>query len=186
MPLIRIKCRVLLALLLVITSSCVRDVDLDQAENVVLEPVVDLNLVYFNLEGDRFFDLSQNLPVPTLRDTTEIRFLDDTDIQESLKQVDFLFRFTNTVPRAFAVDYRFIGEQNDTTYTFGTTVPVGSVDEPALHEFLEVVEGDAVVELTKANRLVVEVTIEGPDPVLPGSLEMQSAATYYLEITDRE
>ena len=167
-------------------TSCVKDVDVEQAEDIVIQPVVDLNLVFFNLEGQRFYDLNTNLPIPTIRDTTEIRFLDDQDIAESLRRVEFLTRYANSVPREFTIAYRFLSEQNDTTYTFVDRVPMGMVGDTTAVEFLEVIEGDGVAQLTMANRLVVEVNIDAAAPLLPGSLQAESATTYFLEITERE
>lgn len=178
---------VLVALIGLLTIfSCVKDVDLDQAEEVTLRPVVDLNLVFFNLEGGRFYDLNTNTAIPTVRDTTEIRFLDDPDLAESIRRVDFLTRFSNSIPRDFLVTYRFISEASETTFTFENRVPMGIDGQPTLVEFLEVIENEDVQSLTMSNRLVVEVTIDGADPVLTGTIELESATTYYLEITERE
>lgn len=176
----------LLLLLIAVISACVKDTDFDQAEEITLTPVVELDLIFFTLNASDFYDEVNNVPIPTLRDTTEIRFLDDSEVQESLLRADFLFNFTNSIPREFQVDFQFISEMNDTTYVTQTNVLPGTVESPVLTQFEEIVEGEEILQLTSANRVVVSVTIPAANPDLEGLLNLQSKTTYYLEIRDRE
>ncbi|MEL6812751.1 MAG: hypothetical protein AAFP76_15590, partial [Bacteroidota bacterium] len=165
--------------------SCVKDTDFDEAENIALTPVVELDLIYFNAEAGEFFDSITNTSILTLRDTTEIRFLDDSEIQESLKRAEFLFNFTNSIPRTFEVDFQFISEQGEETYATGTMVNPGSEATPVLTQFVQNVEENEILQLTQANRVIVSVTIPSSDATLSGVLNLQSKTTYYLEIRDR-
>ncbi|NND62029.1 MAG: hypothetical protein HKN48_02425 [Flavobacteriaceae bacterium] len=165
--------------------SCVKDVDFDQAEDITATPVVELNLIYFDANANEFFDTITNTPRLTLSDTTEIRFLDDTDFQESLLRAEFFFRFTNSIPRDFLVDFQFLSEQNEETYATATNVLQGSIDTPVITEFTETVEGDQIIELTSADKVVVSVTIPSSDAALEGNLNLKSKTTYYLEIKER-
>lgn len=175
------------SLILIITIiSCVKDVDLDQTENVVLAPVVELNLIYLNLSPSDFSDPETGLPVLTLRDTTEIRFLDDPDISESIRRADFYFRFANSVASEFNVEFSFLSESLDTTYVTQTIVAMGTKGTTSVTEFEEIVLEPEIFDLTRANRVVVSVTLPDADPSLEGNLNLQSKTTYYLEIRDRE
>ncbi|MDC8005598.1 hypothetical protein POV27_16180 [Aureisphaera galaxeae] len=166
--------------------SCVKDTDFDEAENVAATPVVELNLIHFNVGANEFYDTITNTPRLILTDTTEIRFLDDTEIQESLLRADFLFRFRNSIPRTFVVDFQFLSEQNEITYATSTTVPAGTEQIPATPpDFIQVVEGDDIALLTQANKVVANVTIPSADADLVGNLNLQSKTTYYLEIKER-
>ena len=169
-------------LLLFFFAGCVKDTDFDQAENIALTPINELNLIYFNIGAESFYDDSTATEILTVRDTTEIRFLDDQDIQEGLRRVDFYFKFTNSIPRDFLVDFRFISEMNDTTYTAQTPVASGTIQDPVITEFIQIVDGDGIVNLTMSNKLVVTVTIPSSDENLDGYLNLQSKATYYLEL----
>jgi hypothetical protein len=172
--------------LCLLVSACVKDTDFDQADDIVLTPVVELDLIYFNIDAGEFYDEINEIPILTVSDTTEIRFLDDTEIQESLRRADFLFKFTNSIPRNFQVDFQFLSEQNDTTYATQTTVVEGTIASPEVTIFEEIIEGDDILQLTMANRVVVSVTIPDSDPDLEGNLNLQSKTTYYLEIRDRQ
>jgi len=173
---------VLLSLLL---FSCVKDTDFSQAENVTLTPVVELDLIYFNAEAGDFFDPVTNTSILTLRDTTEIRFLDDTGIQESLIRAEFLFNFTNSIPRTFEVEFQFLNDMNEEMYVAMTTVDAGTELEPVLTQFIDNVEGEEITQLTMSNRVVISVTIPSSDASLQGVLNLQSKTTYYLEIKER-
>lgn len=166
--------------------SCVRDTDFSQAEEVTLTPIVELNLIHFDLDAGEFYDSVNELPILTLTDTTEIRFLDDTETQESLLRADFLFLFNNSIDRSFSTDFTFISEDGNPTYATSTTVAAGTLAQPEETEFLQVVEGEDLTNLTQANRVVVTVTIPASDASLEGQLNLKSKTTYYLEITERE
>lgn len=166
--------------------SCVKDTDFDQAEEIILTPVVELDLIFFNLEAGDFYDETTNTEILTVRDTTEIRFLDDTEIQESLVQADFFFRFTNSIPRTFNVDFEFLNEENQLTYSTSTSVNQGNSSNPVITEFEQTVAGEDITRLTMADRVVVSVTIPSSDDSLEGLLNLKSKTTYFLEITDRE
>ena len=166
-------------------ASCVKDTDFDQAENITLTPVVELDLIYFDLDAADFYNDETNPPRLTVSDTTEIRFLDDTEIQESLKKAEFLFVFTNTIPRSFQADFQFLDVANETTYATSTTVAEGSPENAVVSEFTETVEGNDILALTQADKVVVSLTLPSSDVNLEGSLNLKSKTTYYLEIKER-
>lgn len=169
-------------LLLLLTVSCIKDTDFDQADDIAPTPIVELDLIYFNIDAGEFFDETTSTPRLTVTDTTEIRFLDDSSIQESLKRAEFFFRFTNSIEREFQVNFQFLSSQNDTTYTTATIVNVGTTANPVVTEFTENVEAEAILDLTQANKVVVSVTIPSSNAQLDGELNLQSKTTYYLEL----
>ncbi|MCT8338665.1 hypothetical protein MG296_01235 [Flavobacteriaceae bacterium TK19130] len=168
---------------LLMCTSCVKDTDFDQAEDITLTPVVELDLIYFDLTADDFIDPETELPTLTLRDTTELRFLDDSFSRESIRRADFYFEFMNSIPREFEVDFTFLrGTNNESTYQTATTVIAGSPQSPQQTIFEETVEGETIDDLTRASKVVVSVTIPSADASLEGSLNLQSKTTYYLEL----
>jgi hypothetical protein len=162
-------------------SACIKDTDFDQAEDIALTPVVELDLIYFNLNANQFYDSIYSNPILTVTDTTEIKFLDDSTLQESLKRAEFYFKFTNSIPRSFQVDFQFLSEANDTTYVAGTSVSEGMPTAPVITEYIENVEGDDILSLTQAHKVVVTVTIPSSNENLEGTLNLKSKTTYFLE-----
>lgn len=177
----RLSIVISMVLICLFFTGCIRDTDFEQSENIVLSPVVELDLIYFNVKGTDFYDTINSLPILTLRDTTLIKFLNDSTLGESLKRVEFYFLFSNSIPRSFSVDFQFLGETNDTAYVAQTTVTQGSPDKPALTEFVENVEGADILRLTQANKVVVSVTIPSSQSNLEGILNLKSKTTYFVE-----
>lgn len=166
---------------LFLVAACIKDTNFDQAEDIALTPVVELDLIYFDLSAGDFFDTINSTPVFTVSDTTELKFLDDGQIMESLKRAEFYFEFTNSIPRDFQAVFQFLSEQNDTTYTTQTNVSQGTLVNPVITEFVENVEGESITQLTMASKVVVSVTIPSSNAELEGDLNLKSKTTYYLE-----
>ena len=172
-----------LAVLLVVVlfSACVKDTDFDQAEDIAVTPIVELDLIHFDLPAMRFFDTVASSPVLTVRDTTDLEFLNDEEISANLERVEFFFKFTNGIQRSFQVDFQFLSEQNDTTYVSQTTVSQGNTSNPVVTEYIDNVEGTSLEQLTLAEKVVISVTIPSSNANLDGNIKLQSKATYYLE-----
>src|SRR5690606_26866260 len=162
-------------------TACIRDTDFDQAEETALTPVFELDLIYFNLRASDFFDTINSTPRLTVHDTTEIKFLDDSSLQESLIRAEFYFKFTNSIPRNFQVDFQFLSEAGEVTYVTGTAVNEGTTAAPVITEFVQNVENADILNLTKADKVVVSVTIPSSDESLQGTLNLKSKTTYFLE-----
>ncbi|WP_347374199.1 hypothetical protein [Aequorivita sp. Q41] len=162
-------------------SACIQDTDFEQADDVALTPIVELDLIYFNLPATHFYDSINATPILTVRDTTQIKFLDDSSIQDNLIRAEFYFKFTNSIPRSFLVDFQFLSERNDTTYVTATSVNSGTVAKPVNTEFFHNVAGEDILELTKANKVVVSVTIPSSEANLDGVLNLKSKTTYFFE-----
>jgi hypothetical protein len=169
-----------LLILPVLFHACIKDTDFNQAEQIALEPVVELDLVYFTLDATNFFDPVTQTDTFTVSDTTEIRFLNESGIQEALKRADFYFKFTNSIPRDFFAEFEFLDPQNQLTYQTQTQVLQGSVASPIVTEFVEIVQGDDILQLTQANKVVIKITIPSSAQNLEGALNLQSKATYYV------
>lgn len=182
MPQLSIICAMVSVSLLL---SCVKDTDFEQAEDITLTPVVELNLIFFDLPASSFFDSNTNTPRLQVSDTTDIRFLDDSEIQESLIRAEFFFKFDNSIPSSFDTQFDFLSADNEITYTTSVAVQEGEPSQSVITEFIENIEGDQILNLTQADKVVVTVTIPEADESLEGNLNLQSKTTYYLEIKER-
>lgn len=163
-------------------GSCVKDTDLDQFNQTLLEPVVDLNLVFWEVEALRFNNTSGNLPLGTVRDTTEIRFLDDPDTQDSVVRADFLFDFENTSDAEYVVVIDFVSLSGSVTYSLQATISSGTVSAPENQVILQEIVAPEVSQVTQAGLVAISATALGLPPS-QGSLKMKSKARFYLEIS---
>jgi len=162
-------------------TSCVRDTDFNQAEDVALTPIIELDLISFNLSANNFYDSINSNPILSVTDTTEIRFLNDGELQDRLQKAEFYFKFTNSIPRNFQVDFQFLSETNDTAYVAGTRVDEGQPATPVITEYTEIVENADIFKLTQANKVVVTVAIDSSSQNLEGDLNLKSKTTYFLQ-----
>jgi len=69
--------------------SCFDGTDFEQANDVVVTPEIELDLIYFNLDASNFYDNATNTEVLVVEDTTDLDFLGGSDINDILKGADF-------------------------------------------------------------------------------------------------
>ena len=162
--------------------SCFDGTDFDQTNEVVLTPEIELDLIYFNLEASNFYDYANNTEVLVVEDTTDLDFLGGSDINDIIKGADFYFEFTNTIARGFNVSFDFLNNDNVSKYLMQTTVSPGSENTPVVSYFVQSLDVLQIKELTKANKVLVTVTIPSSSNDLSGVLNLQSKTTYYLQI----
>lgn len=169
-------------LIMTTLGSCVKDTDLDQFNQTLLEPIIDLNLVFWEVEAPSFNNTTGNLPLGTVRDTTEIRFLDDPDTQDSVTRADFLFEFENTSDSAYDVVIDFVSLSGAVTYSIQTSINAGSLNLPEVLVTIEEVLTPEVFDITQAGLVAISAVAQGLPPN-EGSLKMKSKARFYLEIS---
>lgn len=174
---------VVFALFLMCTAtSCFNDTDFEQADDVVVSPVIELDLIYFDINASQFYNTNTNTPNLVVRDTTAIEFIEGSDIRDILTRADFLFKFTNTIPQGFSINFDFLSQNNDLQYASSTQVNAGSFDTPVKTIFIDTLLGDDITNLTFSNKVVISVTIPSSTASISGNLNLQSKATYFLEI----
>lgn len=163
-------------------TSCFEDTDFDQANDILLTPEVELDLIFFTLDASQFYNDVINTDNLVVIDTTDIEFLNGRDIKNILKRAEFLFKFDNSIPRNFNVSFDFLNDQNESTFFTETSVAQGSVNNPVQTNFTEEVDGEEITDLTKSNKVVITVSIPSASEDLTGTLNLKSKTTYYLEI----
>jgi hypothetical protein len=167
--------------LIAFLSACVKDTDFDQANDIVQSPIVELDLIYFDLPAITFYDTITSSPVLTVSDTTALPFLNDQGTISSLIRAEFYFKVTNSIQRDFQVLFEFLNEQNGVKYTIEFTVNQGTVENPVVTEYFDNVEGEDKNKLTKTEKVAVSVTIPSYNEDLDGTIKLESKTTYYLE-----
>jgi hypothetical protein len=162
--------------------ACVKDTDFDQASDIQATPEIELDLVYFTLTAPQFTLDPDTDRILTVSDTTDFRVLDDSFIRESLKRAEFYFKFENSISNAFSAQIQFLNTNNIVRYEFGIDVASGTILTPAITEHIEVLESpEQIGQVTRASKVVVNVTISEIPQTVEGSLNLQSKGTYFLE-----
>lgn len=172
------------ALLLFILTSCVNDIDLDQAENLQLSPVVESNLAYFNIEASRFLDDSNN-EINTIQDYTDIDLFTDEFTSDNLIRTELLFEFTNSLSRAVNLTMSFLDESDNVVHIISVVVAEGSVATPVVTTHTEVFENSDLDNLKLTKKLQFTITLQaGVTPMVgnEGELKLRSKGTFFFNV----
>ncbi|MDC7997610.1 hypothetical protein [Gilvibacter sediminis] len=177
----RPKALFLIALICCMTS-CIKDTDFEQADQITLSPEYELDLVYFTVDPTMFTAVGELGEAFRVSDTTNIRFLDDSFIQESLVRAEVFFKLTNSIPRDFQLEVEFMTLNNEVQYQFDIPIAAGTVAAPVITEHLEVFDTAAELgPLTSSSRVVISVSSPETVETLDGTLNLQSKSAYFLE-----
>lgn len=165
--------------LLISLASCVKDVDLDQAGEIVIPPTAAIDLVYFDLALE---ELSVG-PGGNLRavDASRLDFLDDDYIQNGLVRADFNFVFINSFENAFTVNFLFRSPSDAISHQIKIEVPAGSMDTPAVVDYTEIIDNSQIDKIKKSIKVSVEIDMQGDPIATEGNLQLRSTGTYYFE-----
>ena len=166
--------------LISLLMACVKDTDFNQTDDILITPTVALDFLLFNLSSESFSEIGvANLVVS---DTTFFNFLNEDFTVDNLIKADFYFKNTNSFPIQFSTQYQFLDDDNVLHYEITIPVNPGSINNPVITEDIEIIEEDAIVNLTKADKVVVNVIAASPLGILDGILNLQSKTNYYLRI----
>lgn len=164
--------------LLTICTSCVKDVDLDQTDEIVLSPEAAVDLIFFDLVNEEFTVVSSS--GVTAKDETRLDFLDDDYIQNDLVRADFNFRFTNTFESHLTAIIRFLSPANGVQHTILVSIPRGSLETPSVIDYTEIINEAQINRIRRSIKVSVEVTRHDPLAVA-GSLQLASKGFFYFE-----
>jgi hypothetical protein len=164
------------------TTSCFKNTDLDQVDALVIRPIVELDLIYFDIDATQFYDGTTDTPNLIVRDTTALELIASSDARDGLIGAEFLFKFTNSIPRDFIVNFDFLSENNELQYASGTIVSAGSSTDPMQTIYIDNLNNEEIDIVTLSNKVAITVTIPAADASLFGNLNLQSKTTYFLEI----
>jgi len=115
---------ILLALFLIL--SCTKDIDIDQLDDIEINPTYLITLVYFKLYAPDFLD-SVNTEVPIQVDIVRASMSDIP--QEYLKKIEFNIVTTNTFNRDFNAKIVFIDANQKPIYELTPIlIPTNSIE----------------------------------------------------------
>ncbi|HSI70116.1 MAG TPA: hypothetical protein VK941_07775 [Gillisia sp.] len=179
-PLRRYKPAMMLFFVLVITS-CVKDVDFDQAGDISLKPKLQADLLIFTVEPQDFQDINTGSFRAVIRDTVRLEFLDDSYIQKDLQEVEFSFRYINTFPQTFNNKISFLSENNSIQHSLGFYIDAGSAGSPSITERIELIENDQIHVIRKSIKMVVEIEVMLNTQDFVGDLSFASKGLFSFE-----
>ncbi len=175
----------LLFLCFFITTSCVSEVDFDQAENISPTPVLEASLIVSNLEASNFIDDTNQQELLSISDVVRLNFINSDFFVDQLVKANLTFQFTNSLNRDFNVDFIFVTDANEQRYLAQVEVLAGSPDSPTFIESNFLIEEPDLSLFVESTRLIYEITLPPTNtPIAPstlGVLKLESKSTFYFE-----
>lgn len=168
--------------LLLIQTSCVKDVDFDQVSEFTLTPVFRSAFTYFTATPAKFYDSTGTIQQDTITDTGTIDFFQDQLIEESLVQLDFLVEASNQFNRDITISIRFLNPSNVPLYSL-TPLLISSGELSFNNtEVINLTLNPQVFETTKIEiTAAVEDTGSPLDPNDTSEFNFQSELVFYVE-----
>ncbi|MGM1055259.1 MAG: hypothetical protein ACQEWG_05160 [Bacteroidota bacterium] len=174
--------KICLSLLLIAgLTSCVKDVDLDQADRITLQPDLQVDLLIFDVDEVDFRDPETNELKTIIRDTVRLEFLDDDYIQDDLSEVEFSFKYINSFPQSFNNSILFLSENNQVQHRIDFPIDPGTITNPVATEITELIDEDQIGVIRRSIKMVVEIEVIPNEEPFTGELTFQSKALFSFQ-----
>lgn len=166
----------LIATLLV---SCIKNIDLDQINDLKLSPVIEMPLIFFSVAQTDF--VLNGFEVNEVSDVTRITAFDSSFIKSNLVKLEVDFEINNGFNRHFNMDFEFLDENDNSTYRFSQLTIASNQQNFKQTEIITIASNRAILSSKK-----VKITIHllpSPAPLdlnVPVTFELKSAARIYI------
>lgn len=164
-----------------LATGCVKDQDFNQADELVLTPVIETDLVFLQLTQDNFVNSSGEAEVSFVSQTTNLNFIRNGFIQNDLSRIDFTFDTANSFRQPFNTIVTFLDEAGQVAYELTFFVPASDTGEVVNGTYIESVMGEDLQRLKNAVSLQVSSSIILSEDPIMGTLDFKSKARLYFE-----
>ncbi len=163
-----------------------KDVDFDQAEDLLISPAVESSLIFFDFPASSFQEPT-GTAVVVEQDELELDLFNEEFVRDNLVRAELFFEVTNSIDRNFRADIVMFDANGGITNSFDITVmPDGNNEVVVTHTELFI---DTSLDQLK-NTMRIQVTLSMfPSPAgIPlddtslGNIKMRSKATLFFEI----
>ncbi len=167
----------------ILVLGCTEPIDFDQANDLLLEPVTEASLVFYNANAGDFIvgDMEEDI----IQDFIDIDLFNSSFVQDHLVKVEFVFDVKNSINRSYVLQLDFLDENGQPLQTFQVDSPASPSNQVVTTEHIQVFEG-AALESLKQSRLLVFTLVMRPgvpvDENTPGEIDLKSKAIVYLSI----
>ena len=178
------KPTLLLFVLHVICVSCTKEVDFNQINDLEINPVIESNLFYFDATaGDFIIGGSDEFSTPP--EFIIIDIFNNQFVKDNLIKAELLFETVNSINRAYQVQVDFFDNANQLRHTFTFSTEASITNDDLTNQYLEVFEGDALINLKQTTKLAFTLTMLPGAPIntsTQGRIHLESKGTFYLKI----
>ncbi len=186
-----LKCIFFHAVLCFVTISCVKNVDFDQAEGIVLTPTIESSLLFFDEPAPSFIN-ENGSEVAFVTDSVVVEVFNGGFVRDNLKKSILQFEAINTIDRAYEAKVDFLNDADELQYTLLFNIPTAVNNQEILVEQEEIFEGDNLEAIKATNKLALTLTIfsstdgSSLDEDSLGALRFRSKGTFFFNIDTSE
>lgn len=173
-------------LLILLVTSCVKDVDFEQAEDLSISPVLESSLLFFNFPASEFQEPT-GTAIVVVQDELELDVFNDEFLRDNLIKAEFFFEVTNSIDRNFRADIIMYDANGGVTHSFDISIaPDGNNEVVVTHT--ELFEGATLDQLKNTTRMQFVLSMFPSPTGIPldetsvGNIKMRSKATLFFEI----
>ncbi len=173
-------------LILLVFSACSSELDFNQTDNFIAEPVFVSGLVNFTADA---ITLS-NLPVNSAGEAQLNSGFEIGDVfgnqfyNENVIRQDLFFKVDNSVNRIFDLKIILTDVNSTPLYTIPMTVPA-YIGSPNIVTKTEIFE-DANLDIIKSTSFIlVEMTMKSGAPLNSGIINLSSSGTIYFKVVKK-
>ena len=170
-----------------IITSCVKDVDFEQADNFSLTPVLASTVLYTEVEASRFSE--NGVEIELVRDSiANIEIFGEEFVRDNLVKAELVFEATNTINRTFNLRVDFLNEADELQHTLSFDVLESSSGNAIVTDYIEIFEDDSLDALKLITKMVVTLTIyASSDGTMlnedsTGKVSLKSKGIFYFNI----
>ncbi|WP_242202435.1 hypothetical protein [Aestuariivivens insulae] len=164
--------------------SCTKPVDFDQANDLVLEPVVASDLIFFKANATEFF--VNNTELVTVKDSVIIDLFRREFFVDHVAKAEFVFEITNSINRGGRVTVELFDINDQKRHEFSITAPASPDNSDVVTTHTEVFEAQALDALKVTDKVVLTLQVlAGGDPLndnSPGRIELKSKGVFYVKV----
>ncbi|SFC82588.1 hypothetical protein [Algibacter pectinivorans] len=165
--------------------SCTEEIDLNQAEDLELSPVIENSLLFFDAPATNFFAGANESS--EFSDFIELDLFNNSFTRNNIVKVEFVFDVLNSIKRSFELQVDLLDDLDQTVHTFSFEALASPDASQVYTKYTEVFEGNRLRVLMNANKLSFTLIVQEGEAINEntlGQINMKSKSVFYFNIND--
>lgn len=169
---------------LLFLNSCTKEIDFNQVDELVLNPIVESSIFYFNAPASQFYN---NGEINVSQDFVLINIFNNSFTVDYLNRAEFTFEITNSINKEFQLQMDFVDHDDNTQHSIILSALQSPNNTNIVTEQVEVFEGNTLLALKNTVKLVFTITLQSGAPInqnTPGAIQLKSKGLFYFTINN--
>lgn len=174
--------KILVLSILFLFTSCVKDVDFDQSDDLSIQPKYVASLIHFTFKQDKFIDDIGNIPF-TISESSPAPINTSTIANENLTKAEIQFKVSNSFNRTFILVLRFYNTLGQETFAFN---PIRVYPNTTNIKDTQIIQGADLNNFRKSHSASIEIILlpstDGSviNPIIQQLLNVQVSGIFSL------